>query len=58
MLPGRSAEGVRRVKVLNYNDCFELSNAETRVTLSIRSVAAYWNIRGREKMRSISTRRR
>jgi hypothetical protein len=26
-------EGVRRVKVLNYPDCFELSNAETRVTL-------------------------
>jgi hypothetical protein len=26
-------EGVRRVKVLNYSDCFELSNAETRVTL-------------------------
>src|SRR5437773_11196350 len=25
-------EGVRRVKVLNYPDCFELSNAETRVT--------------------------
>ena len=26
-------EGVRRVTVLNYPDCFELSNAETRVTL-------------------------
>jgi len=26
-------EGVRRVKVLNYADCFELSNPETRVTL-------------------------
>src|SRR5207245_10235128 len=26
-------KGVRRVKVLNYPDCFELSNAETRVTL-------------------------
>src|SRR5258705_4831308 len=26
-------EGVRRIKVLNYPDCFELSNAETRVTL-------------------------
>ena len=26
-------EGVRRVRVLNYADCFELSNAETRVTL-------------------------
>ena len=26
-------EGVRRVKVLNYPDCFELSNAEARVTL-------------------------
>src|SRR2546430_7006580 len=26
-------EGVRRIKVLNYVDCFELSNAETRVTL-------------------------
>src|SRR5262245_45647933 len=26
-------EGVRRVKVLNYTDCFELSNGETRVTL-------------------------
>ena len=26
-------EGVRRVKVLNYADCFALSNAETRVTL-------------------------
>src|SRR5262245_32205063 len=26
-------EGVRRVKVLNYVDCFELSNADTRVTL-------------------------
>jgi hypothetical protein len=26
-------EGVRRVKVLNYPDCFELSNADTRVTL-------------------------
>lgn len=26
-------EGVRRVQVLNYPDCFELSNAETRVTL-------------------------
>src|SRR3954462_6430654 len=26
-------EGVRRVKVLNYADCFELSNADTRVTL-------------------------
>ena len=26
-------EGVRRVKVLNYPDCFELSNGETRVTL-------------------------
>ena len=26
-------EGVRRIKVLNYADCFELSNAETRVTL-------------------------
>src|SRR6185369_8678723 len=26
-------EGVRRIKVLNYPDCFELSNVETRVTL-------------------------
>ena len=26
-------EGVRRIKVLNYPDCFELSNTETRVTL-------------------------
>ena len=26
-------EGVRRVKVLNYSDCFELSNPGTRVTL-------------------------
>jgi hypothetical protein len=26
-------DGVRRVKVLSYPDCFELSNAETRVTL-------------------------
>src|SRR4030095_7168157 len=26
-------EGVRRIKVLNYADCFELSNAATRVTL-------------------------
>src|SRR5436190_4546758 len=26
-------EGVRRVKVLNYPNCFELSNADTRVTL-------------------------
>ena len=26
-------EGVRRIKVLNYAGCFELSNAETRVTL-------------------------
>jgi hypothetical protein len=26
-------EGVRRVRVLNYPDCFELSNADTRVTL-------------------------
>lgn len=26
-------EGVRRVKVLSYPDCFELSNDETRVTL-------------------------
>jgi hypothetical protein len=26
-------EGVRRVKVLNYPDCFELSNADTKVTL-------------------------
>jgi hypothetical protein len=26
-------EGVRRVKVLNYPDCFELSNGDTRVTL-------------------------
>src|SRR6476659_737823 len=26
-------EGVRRIKVLNYADCFELSNAQTRVTL-------------------------
>ena len=26
-------EGVRRVTVLNYPDCFELSNADTRVTL-------------------------
>jgi hypothetical protein len=26
-------EGVRRVKVLNYPDCFELSNADTMVTL-------------------------
>ncbi|MSU23676.1 MAG: hypothetical protein EXS32_07625 [Opitutus sp.] len=26
-------EGVRRVSVLNYSECFELSNAETRVTL-------------------------
>lgn len=26
-------EGVRRVKVLNYPDCFELFNAETKVTL-------------------------
>ena len=26
-------QGVRRIKVLNYADCFELSNAETRVTL-------------------------
>src|SRR5262250_3557956 len=26
-------EGLRRVKVLNYADCFELSNADTRVTL-------------------------
>lgn len=26
-------EGVRRVKVLNYADCFELSNNETRVSL-------------------------
>ena len=26
-------EGVRRIKVLNYADCFELSNAETRLTL-------------------------
>ena len=25
--------GVRRVKVLNYSDCFEISNLETRVTL-------------------------
>ena len=25
-------EGVRRIKVLNYADCFELSNAQTRVT--------------------------
>ena len=25
-------EGVRRVKVLNYPDCFEISNADTRVT--------------------------
>lgn len=25
-------EGVRRVKVLNYPDCFEIANAETRVT--------------------------
>jgi len=35
-LPVTSAdlpEGVRRVKVLNYPDCFELSNAETKVTL-------------------------
>lgn len=26
-------QGVRRVKVLNYPDCFELSNADTKVTL-------------------------
>jgi hypothetical protein len=26
-------EGVRRVKVLNYPDCFELANSDTRVTL-------------------------
>ena len=26
-------EGVKRVKVLNYPDCFELSNADTKVTL-------------------------
>src|SRR5438128_11702404 len=26
-------EGVRQIKVLNYTNCFELSNAETRVTL-------------------------
>ena len=26
-------EGVRRIRVLNYADCFELSNAATRVTL-------------------------
>ena len=26
-------QGVRRVKVLNYPDCFELSNTDTRVTL-------------------------
>jgi hypothetical protein len=26
-------EGVRRVKVLSYPDCFELSNPEVRVTL-------------------------
>ena len=26
-------EGVRRVKVLNYPDCFELSNGDTKVTL-------------------------
>ena len=26
-------DGVRRIKVLNYPDCFELSNADTRVTL-------------------------
>ena len=26
-------EGVKRVRVLNYPDCFEISNAETRVTL-------------------------
>ena len=26
-------DGVRRVKVLNYPDCFELANGHTRVTL-------------------------
>jgi hypothetical protein len=26
-------ESVQRIKVLNYADCFELSNGETRVTL-------------------------
>ena len=26
-------DGLRRVKVLNYPDCFELANGETRVTL-------------------------
>ena len=26
-------DGVRRVKVLNFPDCFELSNADARVTL-------------------------
>src|SRR5262245_48547062 len=26
-------DGVRRVKVLNYPDCFELANGDTRVTL-------------------------
>lgn len=26
-------DGVRRVKVLNYPDCFELANSDTRVTL-------------------------
>jgi hypothetical protein len=25
-------DGVRRVKVLNYPDCFELANGDTRVT--------------------------
>jgi hypothetical protein len=30
---GELPEGVRRVKVLSYPDCFELSNAETKVTL-------------------------
>jgi len=36
LLPASSAElpdGVRRMQVLNYPDCFELSNADTKVTL-------------------------
>ena len=30
---GALPEGVRRIKVLNYPDCFELTNGDTRVTL-------------------------
>ncbi len=56
-------EGVRRMKVLNYPDCFELSNADTRVTLCHQVGGrvledACWSIPSRGPTRFTSTRRR